>query len=71
MAENLAKAREQLSGHRKAVEEHIEKWRRYPDQQDKSFALKTIENAQGHIAKLKQKYPALSRDTNKFDSWRP
>lgn len=71
MAENLARAREQLAGQRKAVEEHIEKWRRHTEPYEKTFALKTIQNAQGHIEKLKQKYPALSRDSSKFDTWRP
>lgn len=71
MADNTARARQQLEGHRKAVKEHIEKWREYPDPKDKEFALKTIANAQKQIAKLKDAHPSLRSNDDGADSWRP
>lgn len=69
MANNTAKAREQLEGHRRAVREHARKWRDYSAHQDKNFALKTIENAQRHIQRLKDAHPSLSSNQRE-DSWR-
>lgn len=70
MADNTAKAREQLDGQRRTVREHARKWRDYPAQQDKDFAWKTIQNAQRHIQKLKDDHPSL-RSNEREDSWRP
>ena len=46
-----------LEGQRRAIREHIEKYKRYPDQRDKDFALKTIRNCQEQIKKLRAKHP--------------
>ncbi|WP_037320355.1 hypothetical protein [Amycolatopsis orientalis] len=71
MADNTARARDQVEGHRKAIRDHIEKWRKYSDQNDKKFALKTIANAQGQIQKLKERHPSLRNDRSSEDQWRP
>jgi hypothetical protein len=70
MADNTAKARKDLEGARKAVAEHIEKYNRYPAQQDKDTALKTIKNAQGRIRKIKDDHPSL-RNNEREDNWTP
>lgn len=69
MAENTASARKKLNGHRRAVREHVEKWQRYPDADDKAFARKTIERIQNEIRDLRQKHPTL--DGEPEDTWRP
>jgi hypothetical protein len=71
MADNTAKARKDLEGMRKAVEEHIGKYQSYPDRQDKETALKTIQRVQGDIAATKAKHPSLTNDSSRLDSWRP
>lgn len=71
MADNLARAREKLDGQRRAVREHVEKWNRYTEEYEKAGALKTIENAQGHIQKIKSDFPTLNNDNQKEDTWRP
>jgi len=71
MADNTATARKQLAGHRAAVKEHIEKYRRYAEQYEKDGALKTVVRAQGEISKLKDKHPTLMYDTDPVDAWRP
>lgn len=58
-----------VEGHRRAIREHIDKYRRYPDPNDKNFALKTIQRVQGEIAALKRRKPTI-RDSSE-DSWRP
>ena len=70
MADNTARARTQLDGHRRAVREHVRKWRDYPSAYDKDFAWKTIQNAQRHIAALKSEHPSL-RSNESEDTWRP
>jgi ribosomal protein S20 len=71
MADNTARAREQIRGHRSAIREHIEKWRRYTTEYDKNFALKTISNAQAQIQKLKDRHPSLRSDSSQEDTWSP
>ena len=71
MADNLSRAREKLDGQRKAVREHVDKWRRYVQPYEKTGALKTIENAQRHIQKIKADFPTLKSDNKTEDTWRP
>jgi hypothetical protein len=71
MADNTARAREQLAGQRKAVSDHIAKWARYKEPHDKNFALKTIRNAQTQIEKLKKAHPSLAKVTEPEDTWSP
>lgn len=70
MADNTARARKQLEGARSSVAEHVEKWRRYSDPNDKSFALKTVERVQKEISKIKSNHPSLNHSSWE-DSWRP
>jgi hypothetical protein len=46
-----------LAGHRKSVREHIAKSEYYKGPGEREFALKTVKNAQGHIAKLIKRHP--------------
>jgi hypothetical protein len=68
MSDNTAKARKDLDGARAAVREHVEKWRRYPGEYDKNFAVKTIERVQRDIAKIKSDHPSLNTNSPE-DSW--
>ncbi|MFI5915145.1 hypothetical protein [Dactylosporangium sp. NPDC051541] len=65
----MTDAEKKIQGHRKAVRDHIDKYRRYPDPNDKKFALKTIQRVQGEITSLKRR-KATIRDSWE-DSWRP
>jgi hypothetical protein len=65
MADDEAK----LEGQRRAIREHIDKYSRYPSQRDKQTALKTIQNAQRHIADLKRRNPRFG--DSREDTWRP
>ena len=58
-----------LNGQRRAIREHIEKWKRYPSDYDKEFALKTVSRAQEEIRKIKRKNTRAS--TSWEDDWRP
>jgi hypothetical protein len=71
MADNTSRSREQIKGHRKAIEDHIDKWHRYTSPQDKQFALKTVQNAQSQIEKLKSRHPSLAVDRDRLDTWSP
>lgn len=71
MTDNTAKARKELDGMRRAVEEHIGKYQKYPDKQDKDTALKTIRRVQGDIAATKAKHPSLAGNSSRLDNWRP
>lgn len=71
MAENLAQARQKLDGQRKAVRAHVKKWQEHKEPYEKNVAWKTIQNAQGHIAKIKSDHPTLKNDNDRADSWRP
>jgi hypothetical protein len=71
MPDNAGRAKHDLKGQRRAVSEHVERYKRTGQPQDKESALRTIRIAQRHIAKLKSSYPGLSRDTSWEDDWRP
>ena len=71
MADNTARARQELQGQRRAVSEHVDKYQKYNQSYEKEFALKTIRNAQQQIARLKSSHPSLSRDSSWEDTWRP
>lgn len=71
MADNTARARDELHGQRRAVREHVDKYKRYTEKYEKEFALKTVRNAQRQISTLKSKHPSLSRDSSWEDTWRP
>jgi hypothetical protein len=62
-------AEKKLDGQRKAIEEHIKKFRTFQFPQDKEFALKTIRNAQKQIEDIKKRNPLTS--TSPFDTWKP
>jgi hypothetical protein len=65
----MADDQRKIDGHRRAIREHIDKYQRYPAQQDKEFALKTIQRVQREIADLKRRNPRI-RDARE-DTWRP
>ena len=69
MADNTATAGRKVEGHRRAIQEHIEKYKKYKDENDKRFALKTIANAQRQIADIRTKHPSIRGQAE--DSWRP
>lgn len=69
MTDDLKKTETKIAGHRRAIREHIAKYERYPAAQDKAFALKTIERAQGTIRDLKRRQPRASSSYE--DTWRP
>lgn len=71
MSDNAARARTKISSHRKAIADHIDKWRRYSQPYEKEFALKTIRNAQTQITKLKDAHPSLRHDNSSEDTWSP
>jgi hypothetical protein len=58
-----------LEGQRRAVREHIEKYKNYPDPRDKDFAYKTIRNAQEQIQKIRIRHPHWPMSFE--DNWRP
>ncbi len=70
MSNPKADAESKVKGHRRAIREHIEKYRKYPHEDDKKFALKTIQRVQTIIAELRKPYlkniPAAPEDT-----WKP
>ncbi|TQK49894.1 hypothetical protein FBY35_0177 [Streptomyces sp. SLBN-118] len=62
----------QVEGQRKAIREHIEKYKRFKAANDDGAArtaTSTIENAQSHIEKLRRRKPSIASDP--LDSWRP
>lgn len=65
----MSDEKRKVDGHRRAVREHIEKYKRYPSPDDKRTALKTIENAQRHITKLRHRSPSIASSYE--DTWRP
>lgn len=70
MADNTARARKELESARRAVSDHVDKWRRYPSAHDKDFALKTIKRIQGEIHRLKSAHPSLNVSSWE-DGWTP
>jgi len=71
MADNAARARQELRGQRRAISEHVAKYQRYAQPYEKDFALKTIRSAQAHISRLKSSHPSLAHDSSWEDTWRP
>lgn len=69
MADNTSAARDKVNGHRRAISDHIDKYKRYKDENDKLFALKTIANAQQQIVDLRRKHPSIPSSSE--DNWRP
>ena len=67
MSDSKADAEKKIKGHRKAVEEHVAKYHKYPHENDKKFALKTIQRVQAIIAELRRPHakniPASPWDT--------
>ncbi|MDZ7261256.1 MAG: hypothetical protein ONB05_04005 [candidate division KSB1 bacterium] len=58
-----------LEGQRAAIREHIDKYKRYSEQHEKAFALRTIRNCQKQIAKIKSKHPHWPSSWE--DNWTP
>jgi len=58
-----------LDGQRRAIREHIEKYKKYPLDRDKDYALKTIRNCQKEVQSLRKKYPHLPESWE--DKWVP
>lgn len=71
VADNTARARQELQGQRRAISQHVDKYKRYTQSYEKDFALKTIRNAQQQIARLKSAHPSLKHDSSWEDGWRP
>lgn len=69
MADSAAKDRKKLEGHRRSIREHIAKHERYPDANDKAFALKTVRRVQAQAQAILRKHPSLASSWE--DSWRP
>ncbi len=65
----MARDQDKLEGHREAVREHIEKYEEYEDENDKDYALKTIERVQGEIADILAHHPHW--DSSWEDTWMP
>lgn len=70
MGDNTAQARKKLEGQRDAVRDATRKWHRYTESYEKDGQWRTIQNAQGHIAKLKHDHPSLN-SSDSADTWRP
>lgn len=73
MADNAGRAKHELKGQRRAVSEHVERYKRHlrthsPEQES---VLRTIKIAQRHIARLKSAHPSLSTDASWEDTWHP
>ena len=64
----MADEKDQAEGQRRAIREHIEKYRTLPER-DKYTALRTIQNAQAQIEKLKSRKPSIGY--SREDDWRP
>lgn len=47
--------KKKIAGQLKAIKEHEAKKSAYPDPRDKAFAQKTINNATGHLNRLRGK----------------
>lgn len=63
-------AEKRIKGHRKAIEEHIEKSEKYDLDYQKEEALRTVERAQKEIEKLKGRSGAKI-DDSPLDNWKP
>ncbi|MFK7766910.1 MAG: hypothetical protein AB8B55_06780 [Mariniblastus sp.] len=65
----MADDKKKLAGHRKSVLEHIEKYKKYTQDHEKAFALKTIRNVQTQIKKIMSKHPHW--ESKPEDTWNP
>jgi hypothetical protein len=65
----MADPRKAVAGHRAAVREHIEKFFDYEHEQDKSFALKTVQRIQSEIADVRARARTIAASWE--DSWEP
>ena len=68
-ADSRKDVQKKIDAQRKAVRDHIEKYNKYPNQQDKDFALKTIRHVQKNISALREKQPTISPSYE--DTWNP
>ena len=59
-----------VDAQRRAIREHIEKYKNYAYEQDKRFALDTISRCQSNIADLKRQCN-VSIDDSWEDYWTP
>lgn len=71
MADNTSRARQELAGQRRAVADHVTKWRRYTQDYEKQGAWRTVQRAQVEIAQIKSRHPSLQRDSSWEDTWTP
>ncbi len=69
MADNTARARAQIEGHRKHIRTHIEKYKKFTDSYSKATMVKQIETAQSQIRDLLRKHPSPA--SSREDNWRP
>jgi hypothetical protein len=65
----MSDVKTKLEGHRRAIRDHIDKYRRYELQREKDHALKTVQRIQGEIQDLKRRNPNASSSSE--DTWRP
>lgn len=47
--------KKKMAGQQRAIADHEKKKALYPDPRDKAFAQKTMNNAQGHLNRLRAK----------------
>jgi hypothetical protein len=69
MADNTAKARKELDGHRAHIRTHVEKYKKFTVPHEKQTMVQQIQNAQRHIARILEKHPSLNSSSE--DTWRP
>jgi hypothetical protein len=67
--DDMARDDDKLEGHRKAIQEHIEKYKAYSSKSDKNFALKTIRRIQSEIADILKDHPHWGG--KREDDWMP
>ncbi|MEH0931591.1 hypothetical protein [Micromonospora sp. CPCC 205558] len=60
---------DKVDGQRRAIREHIEKYKRFTVPYEKQTALRTIDLAQREISNLKRRKPSIRHSWE--DSWRP
>lgn len=68
MSLTRSEAMSRIEGQRRAIREHISKYENYPYEQDKQFALRTIEICQAEIEKLKRQCNVSIEDSWE-DDW--
>lgn len=66
---DLKHAETKIDGQRRAIREHIAKFERYPDRNDKRTAVKTVERAQNEITSIKRRHPRVAARWE--DTWKP